>query len=91
MKNNNSNTTTINDPKEAMRHFRENVLPTLEFDNPNEEKQVKAWASRSPNDLSNNQIIRFLEKYEDHCRITWRFTFKENEPNTQPNKESDSQ
>lgn len=87
----NTNTTTINGPRAAMRHFRDNVLPKLVFDNPEEEKQVKAWAKRSMNDLSNNQIIRFLEGYEKYCQITWQFTFKENVPNTPPNEKEGSE
>lgn len=87
----NKNTNTFNDPKEALRYFRENVLPTLEFENENDERQARAWASRSHNDLSNNQIIRFLEGYEEHCEISWRFTFKKSKPNAQPNEKEDNE
>ena len=67
----------INDPTEAITHFKKNVLPNIKFENEEEKRKATAYANRPKNDWSPNKVNQFLEKYSDHCSITWQYTFSE--------------
>ncbi|WP_299459062.1 hypothetical protein [uncultured Microscilla sp.] len=66
-----------NNPQQAIAHFKKHVLPTLTFESEQEKKQTMAYANRPMGDWSPNKINQFLEKYPEHCQITWQYNFSE--------------